>query len=382
MLCNMCAKHIYGKGKKGQRQYGPHHAWGKTLDEAASNGCYVCRIVVQCLVREGRNVVDVEKFSANFSQRTLTIIGLNELPEDWWIKHCSFKMVAIEDQSHLSRVTRRKVTKSGFCSWDVNDDELRLKLPASTGNEQALFQARVWYEDCIEKHRPHTNEIARQSIRLIDVSLPVPHLMSFSQDAVNGRYAAFTYGAEAETPSLSNLKTEDGAAGIPLRSLPPVVQDALIVTQAMGVSFCWVDSICRPGAPDGCGSMKPSLEEGTRVALQNAALVISSCKTSKVKGGLFVDRGPPYIPYQHILWTEKRRRFRLSTPPKPFVLFHTRDFDRQLLRATRMTAKRVLPFGQSQMSFCCSHGGALGCYRNETFPDGLPEWLLSEREVE
>ncbi|KAK4236581.1 heterokaryon incompatibility protein 6 [Achaetomium macrosporum] len=129
----------------------------------------------------------------------------------------------------------------------------------SPASPEGFSQIRTWLRDCEAHHgtacRPATP--GPLPSRLIDVSHgdtlrlycppPVPTSTPPSADQPI-RYAALSYvwGSTPQpfqTTTLS-LPARLSASGFPLSSLPQTLQDAVRVTQALGLAYLWVDALC------------------------------------------------------------------------------------------------------------------------------------------
>jgi hypothetical protein len=116
----------------------------------------------------------------------------------------------------------------------------------------ALSKVRGWFDECHAQQHIHNRcspQIATTlPTRLIDVGLePCANIIKLrkSQELKNGRYPALSYcwGTE-QNFCTTNKSIADMEQGVPISLLPKGLQDAVMVTRALGLCFLWVDAIC------------------------------------------------------------------------------------------------------------------------------------------
>ena len=103
-------------------------------------------------------------------------------------------------------------------------------------------------------------------------------------------YAALTYCWGGSQPVLTNKgNREEHLAGIDIETLPNTLQDALTVTEELGLSFVWVDALCIIQDDD-----EDKATEIARMApvYRNATIVIGACRARTVMEGFLGPRLP------------------------------------------------------------------------------------------
>ncbi|KAK7993899.1 Gamma-tubulin complex component 4 [Apiospora arundinis] len=132
----------------------------------------------------------------------------------------------------------------------------------TTRSEESFAVARAWLADCILGHgkepRPKTNSgphpaKVRPKVprRLIDVvnKTGQPGEVSLVQPQLSGiyEYAALTYcwgQVQGATWLTTKANLVSRSAGFIRSSMPQTLQDALIVTEKLGLRYVWIDALC------------------------------------------------------------------------------------------------------------------------------------------
>lgn len=123
------------------------------------------------------------------------------------------------------------------------------KLAGSTGGPAAIGQAATWLADCREKHsRCQSKGDGFVPTRLVSIGgedLSTVFLVEKKPSVVT--YAALSHRWSQET-ALIRLETTNFERrmrdGMPLSSLPRMMQDAILVLRNLGIDFVWIDSLC------------------------------------------------------------------------------------------------------------------------------------------
>ncbi|KAK4466839.1 heterokaryon incompatibility protein 6 [Cladorrhinum samala] len=171
---------------------------------------------------------------------------------------------------------------------------------ADSSSPESLEQVRQWIRTCDETHGdacrpsapPESHEIPS---RLIDVSggdrVKLCDTDSGTQQQGEVRYAALSYcwGGPQEfqttTSSLTNRKED-----FLVTDLPKTIQDAVRVTQQLGIPYLWVDSLCIIQDDE-----TDRVKEVAHMAniYKNAYITISAARASKVSEGFFKNHANP-----------------------------------------------------------------------------------------
>lgn len=244
MLCNLCTRLF-----RDRSQAGSHHQNGNEIVKASRGGCYICRMVVSRLEGKRANVARMENFQYTFEGYTLRIFSHTyQIPPIWWTKNCAFKLICVEDEAHLRRLSTisSKPTLQGE-AWRIVQDEIYLNLRDSTAHPDVLDLARDWLHECIEGHvgcHVEDNEEDWYPPRLIDVTLRPPRLIDCDFEPPKGPYATLSYcwGKEKFT-MLTAESMKDFARGIPFELLPQNFREAIQVTETLGIKYLWIDAM-------------------------------------------------------------------------------------------------------------------------------------------
>lgn len=125
------------------------------------------------------------------------------------------------------------------------------KLPRSTGDDKSLSQAADWLAECRNSHdQCRTCDTAFVPSRLLYLGTKQANsntikLVEDLEHAVP--YAALSHRWTQETPTKSLLTTnllDRKQHGIPMASLPEMMQDAVSVLRRLGIEYVWIDCLC------------------------------------------------------------------------------------------------------------------------------------------
>ncbi|KAK4228679.1 heterokaryon incompatibility protein 6 [Podospora fimiseda] len=166
---------------------------------------------------------------------------------------------------------------------------------ASPASDEGIEQVRKWIRDCNERHgnacRPSTQ--GRLPSRVIDVSGGETLTLCETDGSVSSdlKYAALSYcwGGHQEfqtaTESLSNRR-----GGFSVTDLPQTIQDAVKITQEIGIQYIWVDSLCIIQ-----DDPNDKVKEVAQMAdvYKNAYITISAARARKATDGFLRDWSNP-----------------------------------------------------------------------------------------
>jgi hypothetical protein len=105
---------------------------------------------------------------------------------------------------------------------------------------------KSWLSTCLETHSCCAQPAGfSPPTRLIYVGDRVPQLCELGLDAIDTKYAALSH-CWGDEPVLLTTATSLAAhkSGILMEDLPLAFQDAVAVTQKLGLDYLWIDSIC------------------------------------------------------------------------------------------------------------------------------------------
>ncbi|KAB8260325.1 hypothetical protein BDV32DRAFT_138179 [Aspergillus pseudonomiae] len=172
----------------------------------------------------------------------------------------------------------------------------RNEMPADLRSETCLSLAADWLDKCSREHAECDTDKDQPALlptRVIDVgdSLTPPHL-HVSENDETGKWVALSYcggrdsGFTLNASSFNNLRS-----GQPLSDFPPTLQDAVLVTRALGVRYLWIDSLC--SFQDDTNDLAVEASRTSR-AFSNAAVTIAATSTETVNDGFLDKREPHY----------------------------------------------------------------------------------------
>ncbi|KAL8419318.1 hypothetical protein RB594_002514 [Gaeumannomyces avenae] len=156
------------------------------------------------------------------------------------------------NKSHFRRTYQISPVDDDLASW-LSVEPLQ---PFLSANDISLVQSAI--VDCERDHercRPRTSETFFPT-RLIDLGArgPAsnPTLVVTAQSprtSSNRKYATLSYCWGSSSEAASQLTTTretftQRSNGIPLNTMPNVVQDAIAVCHAIGIRYLWVDALC------------------------------------------------------------------------------------------------------------------------------------------
>lgn len=225
-----------------------------------------------------------------------------------------------------------------------------------------LILPKTWLSNCL-KHHDRCNALETSNdytspTRLIEISSTVPCLVMLEGDT-KVKYAALSHcwgGHQPITTTLNNI--ENHRSAIPLPSMPKTFQDAILVTQQLGINYIWVDSLCiiQDSASDWAN-------EAARMAsvYSGALFTIAAVWGSNGTCGCFHDRLPPLTITIH----EKRKigthitnatghmYLRPVPEPRRYVgeaILNTRAWTLQEI----VLSRRTILFAEDQMYWFCT----------------------------
>ncbi|KAK3998196.1 heterokaryon incompatibility protein 6 [Cladorrhinum sp. PSN332] len=164
---------------------------------------------------------------------------------------------------------------------------------AAPASDEGIQQVRKWIRDCNENHgdvcRPSTSALLPS--RVIDVSDGGNLTLCETAGASELQYAALSYcwGGLQEFQTATGSLTQR-KEGFSVADLPQTIQDAVKMTQELGIKYLWVDSLCiiQDDASD-------KLKEVAHMAdiYKSAHITISAARARKVTDGFLTDRSNP-----------------------------------------------------------------------------------------
>ena len=112
-----------------------------------------------------------------------------------------------------------------------------------------MAKARSWLRNCLSTHdtcqKPESTYRPRRLVEIVDLTTaPILRLVTDS-DVQKLHYATLSYcwGSE-RTVLLSKENLSGWKSSLPFRRLPQTIKDAIRVTNALGLTYLWVDALC------------------------------------------------------------------------------------------------------------------------------------------
>lgn len=162
------------------------------------------------------------------------------------------------------------------------------------GSPRALTLAKECIDECVHGHE-HCIKLSVSPdpllpTRAIDCN-DLGHPRLVSMNGQRGRYLTLSYvwgGDQAHKTTLSNITTYEG--GIDPTLIPQTIRDAIYVTNALGLRWLWVDSLCINQDSD-----QDKRRELARMhyIYRYAYLTIIAASAERVGEGFLQDRLPP-----------------------------------------------------------------------------------------
>lgn len=123
------------------------------------------------------------------------------------------------------------------------------RLPRSTGGDESLSQAADWLAKCRNSHdQCRAYDAAFVPSRLLYLGAKQTKIIELVDNLEHAvPYAALSHRWTQETPTKSLLTTnlqDRKQNGMPMASLPEMMQDAVSVLRRLGIEYVWIDCLC------------------------------------------------------------------------------------------------------------------------------------------
>lgn len=177
--------------------------------------------------------------------------------------------------------------------------------------------ASRWLKNCLESHsscRPPT-EFQKPPRRLIHVGNKTqnPFLVETFPDLQHVEWLSLSYcwgGQPSE--KLTNDTMNELKNGKPLTAFDATIQDAVLVTRALGISYIWIDALCI--LQDGKEWSDEASKMNEIYGGSTVTLVIAS--SDSVKNGFLKERDLNYIPVAYSTDPAEDHRAKLFLSPE------------------------------------------------------------------
>lgn len=212
------------------------------LREAAHVGCHLCTLIFTCLLTARYKTANT---MFGMPMTGIPITQCNDLSDQATIK------VDVQVMPHTPPVwltvdiDHQYTDLYGWITHyiPIKSEKIQISHPIQYSSSAEEI-ARFWLEDCCTNHQRCMSETSMLPKRVIDVvSGPEPFL--FLPQRKRDRYAALSY-CFGKHPVLTTTQSTllERQAGMPMKTLPQTVRDAVTWTQQLGLQYLWVDSLC------------------------------------------------------------------------------------------------------------------------------------------
>ncbi|ORY00101.1 heterokaryon incompatibility protein-domain-containing protein [Clohesyomyces aquaticus] len=251
-------------------------------------------------------------------------------------------------------------------------------IPSNSGSDDTFDFARRCIQDCITnpKHTacksssylPRSSLSSHHPKRLLDVGRVTSPIHLIDTSGKTFQYATLSHcwgSGPVLTATKSNWRKL--ASNIPFERLPPLFQDAVIITRQLGLRYIWIDSLCI--IQDSTRDWETESAKMGGIYSQSY-VTISATQSGDGNSKCLVDRQMPVrIDYQNTNGKEFALRARKivdhhpdvdsSTPAKPIGPLATRAWVLQ----EHALSTRVLHYTSTELLFECKTS-----YRCECLP--------------
>ncbi|KAF2650974.1 HET-domain-containing protein [Lophiostoma macrostomum CBS 122681] len=265
-------------------------------------------------------------------------------------------------------------------------------IESNSGSDRTLKLARAWLHECCANHAycdMHMSGTQSQRLPKRVMTLGVNGAgvktvqLHQAKNDDNASYATLTHRWGSLKPmELVEANEASLKVGIELSLLPKTFQDAMLVADALGIKYVWIDSLCiQQDSADDWREQSRLMGNIYRYATVNIAA--TAAEDSSV--GMFRDRDPVAItPVQVSLSWETVPWVLNRAGTTQCLLYPSSLWDEQVERSPlatrgwifqeRLLSTRVLHFTRNQVFWECPCSNAC-----EIFPSGRPFFGVSGR---
>ncbi|PSN64103.1 HET-domain-containing protein [Corynespora cassiicola Philippines] len=266
-------------------------------------------------------------------------------------------------------------------------------IPINAGSDDTFNFARRCIQDCLTNPK-HTKcrEVSRSSSttpkRLLDVGRITAPIRLIDTQGKAFQYASLSHcwgAGPTLTATKSNWKKL--ASNISFDGLPPLFQDAIIITRQLGLRYIWIDSLCIIQ-----DSTRDWETEASKMAgiYENSHVTISAAGCKDGSGRCLVDRRKPVkINYENTTGKEFQVRARLVENHHPDVAEqepatpHGTLASRAWVLQERVLSTRILHYTATELLFECKTSYRCECRPARrpypTFPAMIPKAIAHKK---
>ncbi|THV48857.1 hypothetical protein BGAL_0224g00190 [Botrytis galanthina] len=258
--------------------------------EKSSKNCNLCEVIFKAFKRTNIQDVEVARGLQIIFRVSCTRIEVCYDTKEGLVKLCGLDIYM--DESDVEEV---------FRVGQIKEDNLPpiLKIMETDPASQRSFEiASSWLNNCVESHsscKPEHTKSHNPPKRLINVGNKTqdPFLVEDFTDPQSVEWVSLSY-CWGEEPSmrLTNGTINELKNGIPLTNFDATIQDAVLVTRALGVLYIRIDALCILQGGKEWSEEASKMNEiygGSIVTLVIASL-------DSVKNGFLKERNLNYIP--------------------------------------------------------------------------------------
>ncbi|KAM0521264.1 hypothetical protein ACHAPE_002740 [Trichoderma viride] len=172
------------------------------------------------------------------------------------------------------------------------------KLSRSTGEDESISQAAYWLSNCRDSHdecQAYDETFVPSRLLYLGTKQAYSNTIGLVEKLNHTvSYAALSHRWTKETPTKSLLTTnllDRKQNGMPMTSLPEMMQDAVSVLRRLGIEYVWIDCLCIVQDDKDDWKKEASLMASI---YQNADLTIAASWCDKVGQSLFRDHSAPH----------------------------------------------------------------------------------------
>ncbi|OTA04371.1 hypothetical protein A9Z42_0049630 [Trichoderma parareesei] len=169
------------------------------------------------------------------------------------------------------------------------------KISRTTRDDDALDQAAKWLKDCQAHEKCQAEDAGFVPTRLLYLGSKRADsdVLDLVENPKSVKYAALSHRWTSETPTVSLLTSnlpDRKQHGMPIASLPRMMQDVVLVLRRLDIEYVWIDSLCI--VQDDKEDWK---REAAKMALiyTNAELTVAASWCDKPYQSLFRDHSEP-----------------------------------------------------------------------------------------
>jgi hypothetical protein len=262
-------------------------------------------------------------------------------------------------------------------------------IPGRTDSNESFVRVASWLQQCLKHHNEcGASQLNQLPTRLVDVSgdpskYYVKLVETKNMESVD-RYLALSHcwGQIAKPCKTMQSTLEAYKKCIEWEQLPKTFQDAIKFTRKLGYRFIWIDSLC---------IIQDSSEDWRKEAAQmqvyysKATATLAATFSSSDEGGLFFEakeeaKNPVLLSYRsnddkeyNVYIRRQIPHFTFKNPNPGFSRVGFRKTEASLLTRAwcfqeRLLSRRLIHFGQNEISWECLEKSACECYSSdETF---------------